>query len=210
MKKVLAFFGAFNPPTIAHIELGRYAMEQTAREGVLYVPSKSVYIAEDQGKSFAYTDRDRLAMLLAVAQDNPWMRAIDRELLLDVQPRTYDTLCYLRDQGYEPSLLMGSDKLPELEHEWKYVEEIVSEFGIVCMCRGKDDVLQMLQEDPYLRSISYGITALQTPSELRQISSSEVRSILREIQTAVSSLKQMVPPEVADVIFQQHFTADSV
>ena len=210
MKKVLAFFGAFNPPTIAHIELGRYAMEQTGREGVLYVPSKSVYIEEDQGKSFAYADQDRMAMLRAVAEDNPWMKAIDRELLLESQPRTYDTLCYLRDQGYEPSLLMGSDKLPELEHGWKHVEEIVSEFGIVCMCRGKDDVLRMLREDPYLRSISYGITALQTPPELHQISSSEVRSILREIQQAVSSLQQLVPPEVADVIFQRHFTADAV
>ena len=29
MKKALAFFGAFNPPTKAHLELARYAMEKT-------------------------------------------------------------------------------------------------------------------------------------------------------------------------------------
>lgn len=231
MKKVLAFFGAFNPPTIAHIELGRYAMKQTGREGVLYVPSKAVYIKDDQGKSFAYADEARLEMLEAVAQHRPWMRAVDRELRMDSQPRTYDTLCFLREEGYEPALLMGSDKLTELEHGWKHVEEIVSEFGIVCMCRGRDDVLQMLHDDPYLHSLSAGITALQTPPQLQHISSSEVRSILRQIQSLreetakenamekmqamqeieslIAGLRKMVPQEAADLIFQKHLTADT-
>ena len=46
MKRVLAFFGAFNPPTVAHVESARFAMERTGREGVVFVPSKSVYIRE--------------------------------------------------------------------------------------------------------------------------------------------------------------------
>ena len=50
MKRVLAFFGAFNPPTVAHIELARFAMERTGRDGVVFVPSKSVYIRGEQGK----------------------------------------------------------------------------------------------------------------------------------------------------------------
>ena len=50
MKKALAFFGAFNPPTTAHLELARYALEQTGRESVVFVPSRSAYIREEQGK----------------------------------------------------------------------------------------------------------------------------------------------------------------
>ena len=54
MKKALAFFGAFNPPTTAHLELARYALEQTGRETVVFVPSRSAYIREEQGKDYAY------------------------------------------------------------------------------------------------------------------------------------------------------------
>ena len=49
MKKALAFFGAFNPPTLAHLDLARYAMEKTGRDTVVFVPSRSVYIRETQG-----------------------------------------------------------------------------------------------------------------------------------------------------------------
>ena len=196
MKKVLAFFGAFNPPTIAHIQLGRYAMEQTAREGVLYVPSKSVYIESEQGKSFALDDRERLSMLRAVAVHHSWMDVIDREICADWQPRTYETLCWLTEQGYQPTLLMGSDKLPELEHGWKYVEEIVSEFGIVCMYRGTDDVNAMIRNDPYLCRLSHGILALETPGDLKTVSSSEVREILRNREELCARLKALVPPEI--------------
>lgn len=232
VKKVLAFFGAFNPPTKAHIELGRYAMEQTGRESVLYVPSKASYIKEDQGKSFAYKDQDRLAMLGAVAEHNSWMEVIDREIRSDVQPRTYDTLCYLRDCGYQPSLLFGSDKLAELEHGWKHVEEIVTEFGIVCMCRGMDDVQQMVSDDPYLKSLSFGITMLETPLQLRRISSTTVRNILQQIQqirevsgqelsfessqespdlyALIYTLKELVPEEVAETIVHQGLIAGQI
>ena len=195
-------------------------MEMTGRDGVLYVPSKSSYIRGEQGKSFAFTDAARLGMLQAVADHNPWMRVIDREVFSEVQPRTYDTLCSIRDSGYQPALLMGSDKLPELEHIWKHVEEITEQFGIVCMCRGMDDVQKMISEDPYLKSISAGITMLQTPPALRKISSTAVRSILQQIRNVreqsgperslenlIISLKELVPEEVAQFILGEELTA---
>ena len=95
MKRVLVFFGAFNPPTIAHIDLARFALEKTDREGVIFVPSKSVYIEGEQGKDFAYSDVRRLAMLRAAAMSRPWMRVTDWEICADTQPRTYDTLRHL-------------------------------------------------------------------------------------------------------------------
>ena len=41
MKRVLAFFGAFNPPTTAHLELADFARKATGREGVIFVPSQA-------------------------------------------------------------------------------------------------------------------------------------------------------------------------
>ena len=111
MTRALAFFGAFNPPTVAHVELACFAMEATGREGVVFVPSKSVYIRDEQGKDFAYSDWQRLEMLRRAAASRPWMAVTDWELKAEVQPRTYETLCHLRDEGYAPTLLIGSDKL---------------------------------------------------------------------------------------------------
>ena len=99
MKRVLAFFGAFNPPTIAHIEAARIAMEATGREGVVYVPYKAVYIRDEQDKDFAYSDWQRLEMLRRAAESRPWMAVTDWELRQASQPRTYETLCHLRDEG---------------------------------------------------------------------------------------------------------------
>ena len=93
MTRALAFFGAFNPPTVAHVELARFALEQTGREAVVFVPSKSAYIAGEQGKDFAYGDDARLRMLRAIAATRPWMAVTDVELCAPEQPRTYDTLC---------------------------------------------------------------------------------------------------------------------
>ena len=54
MSRSLAFFGAFNPPTRAHIDLAEFALQETGSKDVIFVPSKSTYIKEDQKKSFAF------------------------------------------------------------------------------------------------------------------------------------------------------------
>ena len=197
----LAFFGAFNPPTVAHLELARFAREKTGAEQAVFVPSRAVYIREAQGKDYAYTDAQRLAMLRAAAEKRPWMAVTDWEMRQERQPRSYETLCHLREEEGGPvKLLMGSDKLPELEHGWLHVEEIVREFGIVCLTRGADECGRMLREDPYLRSLADGITVLETPESLRGVSSTEVRKRIREIRRMEEELERLVPPEIRELL----------
>ena len=196
MSGALAFFGAFNPPTVAHLELARFALEQTGRERTIFVPSKSVYIRGEQGKDFAYSDARRLEMLRAAAANRPWMAVTDWEMRREVQPRTYETLCHLRSLGDTPALLMGSDKLPELEHGWLHVGEIAREFGILCMTRGGDDCARMLAEDPYLRALSPWITLIETPAALRGITSTQVR---RRV-AAGESAEGRVPAEILPLL----------
>jgi len=197
----LAFFGAFNPPTVAHLELARFAREKTGAEQAVFVPSRAVYIREAQGKDYAYTDAQRLAMLRAAAEKRPWMAVTDWEMRQERQPRSYETLCHLREEEGGPvKLLMGSDKLPELEHGWLHVEEIVREFGIVCLTRGADECGRMLQEDPYLRSLADGIMVLETPESLRGVSSTEVRKRIREIRRMEEELERLVPPEIRELL----------
>jgi len=196
----LAFFGAFNPPTTAHLDLARFAMEKTEAEQVIFVPSRAVYICRDQGKDFAYQDEERLAMLRKAAESRPWMTVTDWEMKQERQPRTYETLCHLREEGRGATLLMGSDKLPELEKGWLHVEEIVREFGIVCLTRGRDECRRMLREDPYLNRLSDGIRVLETPEDTRGISSTEVRRRIREIRRLEEELAGMIPPEIRPML----------
>ena len=200
MKRVLAFFGAFNPPTVAHVDLAEFAMAQTGREGVVFVPSKSAYIAGEQGKDFAFGDARRLEMLRAAARTRPWMRVTDWEMAAPEQPRTYDTLCRLREEGYEPALLMGSDKLPELEHGWRHVEDIAREFGFVCMSRGGDACERLIREDAYLSALAPFIRVVETPRALREVSSTAVRQRLAQIRALEAEIRLLVPEEILPLL----------
>lgn len=200
MKNVLAFFGAFNPPTAAHLELAEFAFRQTGRDGVVFVPSRSAYIRDSQKKDAVFSDLQRLNMLETLAEGRPWMRICAWELDQAEQPRSYISLCHLREEGYAPSLLLGSDKLPELASGWKFVREIAREFGIVCLARGKDSCHEIIRNDPFLSSISGFITVLETPGELRDISSSAVRETLRELRKLENELARMLPPEIIRLV----------
>ena len=192
MKKALAFFGAFNPPTLAHLDLARYAMEKTGKDTVVFVPSRSVYIRETQGKDFAFADGERLEMLRAAARTRPWMEVTNWEMTRERQPRSYETLCHLREEGTDAALLMGSDKLAELEHGWKYVKEIAEEFGIVCLERGGDDCGKMIRESGFLQAIAKHIQVLKTPEATRHVSSTRIREMI----TRGESPDGLVPEEI--------------
>ena len=195
--KALAFFGAFNPPTVAHIQLAEFALRQTGgRERVIFVPSKAAYIKDEQGKDFAYTDGQRLSMLQKAAEARPWMAVTGWEMEQPRQPRTYETLCHLRAEGIQAALLLGSDKLPELEHGWLHVEEIAREFGIVCLSRGGDECARMIQENDFLRSLAPYITVLDTPEATKGVSSTAVRRRVAEMKRLQSEIAAMVPGEI--------------
>ena len=200
MRRVLAFFGAFNPPTVAHVEMGRIAMAATGREGVIYVPSKSVYIRDEQGKDYAYSDRQRLEMLRRAAASRPWMAVSDWEIEREVQPRTYETLCHLREAGYAPTLLIGSDKLKELEHGWRHVEDIARKFGFVCTSRGADGCASMIRQDPYLATLANYIEVVETPDALREVSSTAVRQRLSRIQALWLEVGTLVPAAILPML----------
>ena len=200
MKKVLAFFGAFNPPTQAHLELADFAWRETGREGVSLVPARTDYIRNDQGKDAVYSNEEREEMLRRLAESRPWIRVCDWELHQAEQPRTYRTLCHLREEGYEPSLLMGSDKLRELSSGWKHVPEIAREFGIVCLARGKDSCREIIRDDPFLQEISDGILLLETPDDWKEISSTAVREILRQPGDPEGRFMELVPDEIRELV----------
>ena len=196
MTRALVFVGAFNPPTAAHISLAECALRETGREKVIFVPSQSRYIEQDQGKNFAFTEEDRLSMLRRVAGAHPWMSVCDWELRQSRQPRTYETLCHLREEGVDGALLVGSDKLKEMGEGWLHVPEIAREFGIVALARGRDVCEQMILEDPMLSQLADRIHVVQTPDDWKNISSTGIRKRVKEMRTLLCETREMLPPEL--------------
>lgn len=196
MNKALLFVGAFNPPTTAHIQCAEFAMKALKCEHVIFVPSKSRYITSEQGKDMAFDNNARLAMLEKLAKTRYWMHVSDYEILAPQQPRTYETLQEMKRRGYACRLLMGSDKLVELENGWLYVEEIVKEFGIAVMGRNSDDCQAMIENNPYLKNLSYNIRIIETPKEYHSISSTALRQALQRIRQDLIFLDKALPEEL--------------
>lgn len=161
---------------------------------MIFIPSKTAYIRNDQGKDFAFSDRQRLHMLETVAADHSWMEVSDHELAAARQPRTYDTLCWLRSRGYELELLMGSDKLPELETGWRHVQEIAEEFGFAVMARNDEDVEALIAADPYLHALRPHLHIVRTPAQWQHVSSSAVRRAIAG--GCLETVSDMIPPEL--------------
>lgn len=203
MKKVLAFFGAFNPPTSAHINLAEFAMKATERDGVIFVPSKGRYIADEQKKDYAFADAVRLDMLNDLKIDRPWMSVCDYDITSENQPRTYETLCRLKEDGIEPSLLIGSDVLFKMEKEWLNVDKIAAEFGIVCLTRGNTE--EDAKADAFLSPLLPHITFVEAPEEYKRISSTAVRQELHEAIDCWSEICRLVQPEVAAHLLKNFF-----
>ena len=200
MIPALLFGGAFSPPTIAHIKLAEHAKNCTGRDCVIFVPSKNSYIRDTQHKSFAFSDEERLRMLEKCAETREWMKVSDWEIRREKQPRTYETLCHLKEEGYQCSLLFGTDKLCELEHEWLYVDEIAHEFGMTVIARGGDNPEEMIADDPYLRTLRPYMELVPALENTKHVSSTHVRNELNEILNHMRAIRQIVPKELTGMI----------
>lgn len=193
MKKALVFFGAFNPPTAAHIELAEVAMKLTERDEVIFVPSKSAY---DQGDISEASFR--MEMLNDLKLSRPWMTTCDYDITSDTQPSAYDILCRLKEDGVSPSLLIGSDMLFKMEHEWVNADQIAKEFWIVCLNRVEPERLDgILRENEFLFGLLPYITFVEVPQAYSLLSSTGARTQYDIALFHWKKLCDITPPEVS-------------
>lgn len=196
--KALFFGGAFNPPTVAHLEGSNAARIALHAEKVIFVPAKSHYILQTEEKEFSFSDAARLAMLTALAKTRPWMVVSALELEAKSQPRTYDSMQMLAKQGYDLTLVIGSDWLSGLEKKWRHVPEIARTFGIAVLSRNSVDSEAIVNADSYLRTLKPYLTFIETPETNQNLSSSIIRKALRD-GTMTPAIRAMIPPELDDL-----------
>ncbi len=127
MKRVMLYFGSFNPVHKGHVALAEYAVKQVlCDEAVLIVSPQSPYKAADE--LAPEMDRFEMAEIACAASKYPdRIKPSVVEFLLPKPSYTIDTLDYLKENfGSEMqfSILMGSDQLARLDG-WKEYEKIL-------------------------------------------------------------------------------------
>lgn len=132
MKRVLLYFGSFNPVHRGHIALAEYAVESNiADEVILIVSPQNPHKQSDE----LAAEFSRYEMCQAACQASKYPEKILVSAVEFTLPRpsyTIDTLKYLSENfgdKMEFSLLMGADNVERFDR-WKSYEQILESYPI--------------------------------------------------------------------------------
>ncbi len=172
MKRVMLYFGSFNPVHKGHIALAEYVVEQgLCDEAVLVVSPQSPY--KRAAELAPEMDRFEMAERACAASRLPErIKPSVVEFLLPKPSYTIDTLRYLTENHgaeMEFSILMGADQLERLDG-WKEYEKIL-EYPIYVYPRRGEQVGRFAGR----------ITVLED-APLQDFSSTEVRGRIEYIR----------------------------
>ena len=186
MKRMMLYFGSFNPVHNGHIALAEYVAEHDlADETALVISPQSPY--KRQAALVAETDRLEMAEIACAASRYPKrIRPSVVEFLLPRPSYTIDTLRFLEETcGHEMrfSILMGSDQITGLDG-WKEYERIL-EYPIYVYPRRGERPEKHLDR----------VTRLED-APLQDYSSTEVRAAIER----GDDTSRMLAPGVAEYI----------
>ncbi|MDE6183698.1 MAG: nicotinate (nicotinamide) nucleotide adenylyltransferase [Rikenellaceae bacterium] len=142
-RRVIFYFGSFNPPHNGHMAIGRYAVEHGYGHSVVYVVSPQ---SPFKDRDMLAPEGERLKMVeLAIAECRMCSMATvsDVEFHLPRPSYTYDAVSLLRREyaGYEPVLMIGSDNVAAFDR-WHRAEELKASLAdIIVYPRGDEAVM---------------------------------------------------------------------
>lgn len=145
---ILMSGGSFNPPTKAHIQLLRHAVQELDADKGILVPSSDDYVSKKIRRHNLVPligFDERLAILEGYIRqwqvsDKLTVSAIERDE--HRYGNTYRSLCKLKEQypDHEIVFLAGDDRLPVLA-KWGNIESLLKDFRIAVLTRtGQQDI----------------------------------------------------------------------
>lgn len=139
---VILYGGAFNPPTIAHLEIIKYLQEHFADAHILVMPTNNKYKDE---KLVDYSHRLNMVRLLVNGLDN--IEVSDFELKQnDKYLGTANTLAKLN----HPYFVMGADALAKIT-SWINPEVLIKDNQFIVFPRDNISVKEIINNDELLK-----------------------------------------------------------
>ncbi len=186
LRRVILYFGSFNPPHNGHMAIGRYAVEQGYGDSVVYVVSPQ---SPFKDKTLLADEKERLKMM-ELALDECRMRSIasvsDVEFSMPKPSYTFDTVMKLRKEHpyAEPVLMMGSDNVAGFDR-WHRADELKAALS---------DIIVYPRESGAIKLPSW--CRLMEGAPLFDISSTELRRML----SAGEDVSGLMPQSVIEYI----------
>ena len=187
--------GSFNPPTLAHVELGLRARKSFRLDAVLFMISRVTVDKEEAG---GLSLEDRLLILSSLAGDLGWacVAVVNRGLY-------YEQACALRSLlGNRPRLyfIMGTDKVVQIldpryyDDREKALLTLFTEAQLIAAPReglGSPQLEELLDRNENL-NFNDRVYFLPMPEQLKGTSSSAVRVAIEKGESVQGQLPETV------------------
>lgn len=189
-KRMLLYFGSFDPVHNGHIALAEYAIERNLADEVALIISPQNPFKADVLQTPEYTRYEMTDLACKASKYPEQIKPSVVEFVLEKPSYTINTLDYLRDnhgQDMEFAIITGSD-IWERFDEWKDYERILNEYKIYVYPRKGyavekfADRVELLADAPYV-----------------EFSSTEVRGRVERGE----DISAMVAPDVAKYIAER-------
>ena len=132
MKKVLLYFGSFNPIHKGHIALAEWVVEQGLCDELIFIVSPQNPLKEQKELAPEFSRYEMCEMACSASRYPEQIKVSAVEFVLEKPSYTINTLRYLRENfgsDMEFSLLLGADNIESFDR-WRNYEEILSDYPL--------------------------------------------------------------------------------
>lgn len=194
--------GSFNPPTIAHLKMMRSALDQLGAEKGFFVPTAHKSLSRKMRRAGfpeeVLSEETRLAMLWAMAEEDPRLSVTDVEYQHPKHWYAQETMGYIQEQYPEAELyfLIGSDNLENYARAFR-LAEFLEKYHYAVVDRGDGDLDAILREIPAAWERRERFSYVTPPEGIMNISSTQIREMLRN---HTGGLEELLHPRVMEII----------
>ena len=192
MQKYAFFGGSFNPPTYAHLEIAKIAIEEMNLDKVFLVPVGNSY-----NKPGLADENERYKMLKIMCENQKNIDVENIELERKEGLRAYQALDEI-DKKYnktENYFIMGADNFIRLPN-WENAEYMLKKYKFIIFNRGDIDLENQINNNELIKCYKNKIRIL-TLKNNKNCSSGLVRSLIKEQK--YEEAKKYTKEEIIDI-----------
>lgn len=133
MKKVLLYFGSFNPIHKGHIALAEWVVEQGLCDELIFIVSPQNPLKSSTELAPEFSRYEMCEMACSASRYPEQIKVSAVEFVLEKPSYTINTLRYLREQfgsEMEFSVLLGADNIESFDR-WREYKEILRDYPLL-------------------------------------------------------------------------------
>ena len=190
--KAIIIGGTFNPITSAHINLAKICEKNFSDADIFFVPANLDFISNwkkiENDTTFSNNKRNQL---LKIVFSKIKYNLLNIEVNGIVNGKTYDTVRYLKTFYKEIFVVIGADKLLEIE-KWFNFSELLENVKFILFDRDGKNFDDLASDS--LKMYSDRFVIFHQNDEFQNVSSSNIRKAF--FNNNLESIKKYVPGDV--------------